>query len=57
MRIPGTIGEWEEWTGLEFPGTGSFIIPGALNPVTVDQEADSVLYIEPNVWVLHEVVR
>jgi len=53
MRIPGTIANWTEWTGAAFPGSGQYLIDGALVPITIDQAADTGLYIEPNVWVLH----
>lgn len=54
MRIPGTIAEWAEWTGLEFPGDGSFVVPGALSPISVDRKKDEAVYIEANVWVIHK---
>ena len=46
--------DWEAWTGLSFPGSGRFIVPKALNPVTVDRDKDTGVYIEPNVWILHD---
>lgn len=55
MRIPGTIADWEKWTGMHFPSSGEYIIPGALAPVIMDIEADLGLYIEPNVWMHHKV--
>ncbi|MDC7218927.1 MAG: hypothetical protein PQJ59_03240 [Spirochaetales bacterium] len=55
MYIPGTIEEWETWTGLEIPGSGSYVVPGALNPVEMDVEKDLGVYGEPNVWVRHRV--
>jgi GNAT superfamily N-acetyltransferase len=55
MRISGTIAEWQTWTGLSFPESGSYYIPEALTPVEMDIQADSGLYIEPNVWMLHEL--
>ena len=55
MYIPGTIDEWKEWTKLDFPGSGSYIIPGALNPISIDTEKNEGIYIEPNIWVLHEL--
>ena len=55
MRIPGSIKDWEQWTGLKFFESGDYIIEGALNPVKIDLENDYGLYIEPNVWVLHEI--
>ena len=54
MYIPGTIEQWKKWTGLEFPGSGAYIVPGALNPVEIDLERDLGEYTEPNLWLLHE---
>ena len=53
MRIPGTVSEWEAWTGMSFPETGSYAVPGALVPVEIDRGRDEGLYIEPNVWMVH----
>ncbi len=55
MQIPGTIAEWEEWTGLQFPESGRYVVPGALVPIEIDVEADSGLYVEPNVWMHHRL--
>jgi|SRR6056297_398810 len=57
MYIPGTIKEWENWTGLKFYESGKYIVKGGLNPVKIDLENNLGEYIEPNVWVLHEVMR
>ncbi len=54
MRIPGTIKSWEEWTGMSFQSSGDYIVPGALSPVTIDVDNDSGVYIEANVWMLHD---
>jgi hypothetical protein len=53
MTIPGTIAEWEGWTGLRFPESGDYVVPGALALVAVDLERDSGVYVEPNVWMHH----
>jgi GNAT superfamily N-acetyltransferase len=53
MRIPGTVGAWEEWTELAFPESGAYVVPGALVPVEIDLERDEGLYVEPNVWMVH----
>jgi hypothetical protein len=55
MRITGTVEEWITWTGLEFPDSGSFVIPGALVPVEIDVSHDEGVYVEPNQWMLHPV--
>jgi hypothetical protein len=53
--IRGSRAEWERWTQMKFPQSGRYIIPGALVPVVMNVEKDEGLYIEPNVWILHEV--
>jgi len=53
MRIAGTVAQWEEWTELAFPESGSYVVPGALVPVEIDREVDEGLYVEPNVWMVH----
>jgi len=57
MFIPGTINEWEKWTESNIPGSGPYIIPGALNPVNMDIEKDKGVYEEPNVWILHSITK
>jgi hypothetical protein len=57
MEIPGTVAEWEEWTGMRFPESGEYVVPGALVPVRVDVEVDRCLYVEPNVWMRHRLNR
>lgn len=53
MRITGTVREWETWTGLAFPESGSYVFPHGLAPVSIDDEADIGTYWEPNVWMIH----
>ncbi len=53
MTIPGTIGEWADWTGSRFERSGDIAVTGALVPVHVDLEHDHAVYIEPNVWMRH----
>lgn len=55
MVVEATVAEWEEWTGLQFPESGDYIIGGALAPIHVDVEMDVGRYIEPNVWVHHPI--
>jgi GNAT superfamily N-acetyltransferase len=51
MRITGTVADWEEWTGLEFPDDGDYVVPGALVPVRF--KGGTGEYVEPNVWMRH----
>lgn len=53
MVVTGTIAEWEEWTGMLFPETGRYIVPGALDPVEMHVEGDRGRYAETNLWMRH----
>jgi GNAT superfamily N-acetyltransferase len=53
LVVRGSVAEWEAWTGMEFPASGPYVVPGALEPVVIDRERDEGRYEEPNVWVLH----
>jgi GNAT superfamily N-acetyltransferase len=55
MTIRGTRAEWEEWTGMKFPQSGRYVIPGALNPMAMNVGEDEGVYVEPNVWMVHEI--
>ncbi|WP_247046242.1 N-acetyltransferase [Arthrobacter rhizosphaerae] len=57
MTIPGTLSQWREWTGLELTSSGAVEVPGALTPVHVSVEHDHGVYIEPNVWVRHQLTE
>ncbi|MFE1629552.1 GNAT family N-acetyltransferase [Brevibacillus reuszeri] len=53
MKINGTVADWESWTNMKFPESGTYIVPGALVPVTIDVEKNEGRYVEPNVWIQH----
>ena len=55
MTIPGTLAQWREWTGMPFDRSGEVVVPGACNPVQVSIEQDYAVYVEPNVWVHHDL--
>ena len=55
MTIRGTRAEWEAWTGIKYLQSGAYYIPGALNPMEMDIEKDEGIYIEPNVWMVHQI--
>lgn len=55
MIIPGRIADWEAWTGMAFPESGAYVVPGALQPVEMDVEGDLGTYVEPNVWMHHPI--
>ena len=51
MTITGTRAEWEDWTELQFPEDGDYVVPGALVPVRFSDGEGT--YVEPNVWMRH----
>jgi len=53
MLIKGSIHNWQDWTGLTFQASGEYIIPGALAPVEIDLTANTGIYVEANVWMVH----
>jgi hypothetical protein len=55
MRITGSVADWESWTGMRFPDSGTYVVPGALVPVAIDRDRDEGVYVEPNVWMHHRV--
>jgi GNAT superfamily N-acetyltransferase len=55
MIMQGRVGDWERWTGMRFPESGRYVVPGALAPVTIDRRRNRGRYVEPNVWMLHTV--
>lgn len=55
LVIEGTVAEWERWTDLRFPDSGSYVVPGALQPVVIDRDRDLGVYEDPNYWMHHPV--
>jgi hypothetical protein len=49
--VRATPGDWEQWTGLVFPVTGSYVVPGALAPLEIDLEQHVGMYVEPHLWM------
>ena len=36
MVIEGTVAEWEKWTGMRFPETSGYVVPEALDVVSLE---------------------
>jgi len=51
MVITETTNKWEEWTGMRFPQSGEYTVPGALSPIVIDRERDLGRYEEANIWI------
>jgi len=55
LIIKGSVADWESWTGMAFPETGSYVVPLATRPVAIDRERDQGTYHDENVWMVHDV--
>ena len=55
LVIVGAIADWERWTDMRFPDSGSYVVPGALQPVVIERQADEGRYEDPNVWMRHTI--
>lgn len=55
--VSGSLAQWRDWTGLPFDADGAVRVPGALVPVHCDTRADYAVYVEPNVWVYHDLTE
>ena len=53
QTITGSVAEWESWTGLDLPSSGEYVIPDGLALLSVDRDADTGVYHEPNIWMRH----
>lgn len=53
LTVEGSVAQWREWAGMDFPESGSYVVPGALQPVRIDLESDSGRYDDPNCWMVH----
>ena len=53
--VTDTVARWEEWTGLRFLETGTYVVPGAFQPIKIDVRRNTGRYEEANVWMRHPV--
>ena len=57
MTITASLDRWRRWTGLPFDVTGPVLVPGGLVTAHCDVARDLATYIEPNIWVWHDLPR
>lgn len=53
MTISGTVEDWRTWVEDPLPGPGSYVVPGGLAPLVVEDGVGT--YVEGNVWLVHDV--
>jgi hypothetical protein len=57
MTVTAPLSQRTEWTGIRFPASGRYHVPGGLAPLVADCAAGTGLYEEPNVWMRHPLER
>jgi len=55
LIVRGSVADWESWTGMSFPDTGSYVVPRATRPVDIDRERDEGVYYDENAWMVHDI--
>jgi GNAT superfamily N-acetyltransferase len=53
MVMDNPVSDWEEWTGMQFPADGDYVVPEMLAPLQVRDGRGR--HVEPNVWLRHRV--
>ncbi|TCC53857.1 hypothetical protein E0H75_09350 [Kribbella capetownensis] len=53
QTMTGTVADWEKWTKMPFPSSGTYTIPAGLTTLDINHSTDQGLYKEPNVWLRH----
>jgi GNAT superfamily N-acetyltransferase len=55
MIVSASLDAWREWTGRPFDQPGPVLVPYALVPVHCDPASGVATYVEPNVWMRHDL--
>jgi hypothetical protein len=55
MTMRGSVSDWESWTNMLFPDSGSYVIPFATQPLLIDRASDEGVYHDQNVWMVHDL--
>src|SRR5699024_5934502 len=50
-----SIKEWEEWSVMKLRCSGRYSINEGLVPIEVNITTDKGVYVEPNVWLIHQI--
>jgi GNAT superfamily N-acetyltransferase len=53
MFIEAPVADWQEWTGVQLPEDGTYIVPRMLAPLLVHEGVGT--HVGPNVWMRHAV--
>jgi len=55
QTISGSLDQWRAWTDIDFSESGPVRVPGTLVPVQCLVSQNVAVYVEPNVWVRHDL--
>jgi GNAT superfamily N-acetyltransferase len=55
MDVSAGLDQWEAWTGLRMPSSGSYVIPKGNDLLQVDGKARRGFYREGCVWVVYDL--
>ena len=50
ITLSAPIAQWTEWTGMQFPVTGEYVIPGGHRMLQVDVDTGIAKYGEDHLW-------
>ncbi|MDO4628882.1 MAG: GNAT family N-acetyltransferase [Planctomycetia bacterium] len=53
--IDAPLAQWETWTGLVFPDSGEYILPGGAVPMVADRKTGRGVYVAPSIWIAHKL--
>ena len=55
LTVTAPVRQWALWTGMIFPASGPYVVPGALVPVEIDVARDCGRYVEPHLWMHYRI--
>lgn len=55
MVITADVATWERWTGMAFPESGTYWLPGGTSTLAIDRDADLGTHLDENVWMVHDL--
>lgn len=54
LNARADLASWVHWLGVEVPGSGPYLVDGAIKPAIVEVERDEGRYREPHLWAALE---
>lgn len=51
LNARAELASWTRWLGVQVPGSGPYLVDGAIKPAILEVERDEGRYREPHLWV------